>query len=226
VVVTVCVGITGVIAALGDTLFPASSLTSGVQQDFSSASGMLLRLRLTHPVIAIRAESTHSLPRRTRRSSVAEFSPRVTELGLTMAAASSLFPQLSLRAAPSFLSRRREWTSLLLPIEIGQCSNFGLRNGLFPSSRFGDGATDLAFHFVLLHVCAVFVIPGLSILVIPRDQKSPKSHVYFAQWRRIHNRQDMALTCRDSESALTFSTTTEPRLRGSGLRNSRVTNLR
>jgi heme a synthase len=53
VVVTVCVSITGVIAALGDTLFPASSLASGVQQDFSSASGMLLRLRLMHPVIAI-----------------------------------------------------------------------------------------------------------------------------------------------------------------------------
>jgi heme A synthase len=53
VVVTVCMSITGVIAALGDTLFPASSLASGVQQDFSSASGMLLRLRLMHPVIAI-----------------------------------------------------------------------------------------------------------------------------------------------------------------------------
>jgi heme A synthase len=53
VVVTVCVSITGVIAALGDTLCPASSLASGVQQDFSSASGMLLRLRLMHPVIAI-----------------------------------------------------------------------------------------------------------------------------------------------------------------------------
>jgi heme a synthase len=47
------VGITGAIAALGDTLFPASSLSAGVQQDFSSASSLLLRLRLVHPVIAV-----------------------------------------------------------------------------------------------------------------------------------------------------------------------------
>ncbi|HEY3940438.1 MAG TPA: COX15/CtaA family protein [Bryobacteraceae bacterium] len=51
--VTVVVSITGAIAALGDTLFPASSLTAGMQQDFSSASSWLLRLRLLHPVIAV-----------------------------------------------------------------------------------------------------------------------------------------------------------------------------
>ena len=45
--------ITGAIAALGDTLFPASSLSAGMQQDFSSASSLLLRLRLLHPVIAV-----------------------------------------------------------------------------------------------------------------------------------------------------------------------------
>ena len=47
------VSVTGAIAALGDTLFPASSLMAGVQQDFSMASSMLLRLRMFHPVIAI-----------------------------------------------------------------------------------------------------------------------------------------------------------------------------
>jgi heme A synthase len=51
--VVLFVGITGAIAALGDTLFPASSLSAGVQQDFSNASNLLLRLRLVHPVIAI-----------------------------------------------------------------------------------------------------------------------------------------------------------------------------
>jgi cytochrome c oxidase assembly protein subunit 15 len=51
--VTVAVSITGVIAALGDTLFPASSLTGAMQQDFSNASSVLLRLRLLHPVVAI-----------------------------------------------------------------------------------------------------------------------------------------------------------------------------
>jgi len=45
--------ITGVIAALGDTLFPVSSLATGMRQDFSSTSSMLLRLRMIHPAIAI-----------------------------------------------------------------------------------------------------------------------------------------------------------------------------
>ncbi|MFL6352963.1 MAG: COX15/CtaA family protein [Bryobacteraceae bacterium] len=49
----VFVSITGAIAALGDTLFPASSLSGGMQQDFSSASSLLLRLRSVHPVIAV-----------------------------------------------------------------------------------------------------------------------------------------------------------------------------
>jgi heme A synthase len=51
--VTVAVSITGAIAALGDTLFPAASLAEGMRRDFSGASSLLLRLRLVHPVIAI-----------------------------------------------------------------------------------------------------------------------------------------------------------------------------
>lgn len=51
--VVIAISITGAIAALGDTLFPASSLASGMQQDFSSASSALLRLRSIHPLVAI-----------------------------------------------------------------------------------------------------------------------------------------------------------------------------
>lgn len=51
--ITIVVSITGAIAALGDTLFPASSLAAGMRQDFSSATGMLLRLRMLHPAVAI-----------------------------------------------------------------------------------------------------------------------------------------------------------------------------
>ena len=51
--VTVMVSITGAIAALGDTLFPAGSLAEGMQQDFSSGSSLLLRLRMFHPVLAV-----------------------------------------------------------------------------------------------------------------------------------------------------------------------------
>ncbi len=46
-------GVSGAIAALGDTLFPATSLSAGLQQDFSSTAGILLRLRVFHPGIAI-----------------------------------------------------------------------------------------------------------------------------------------------------------------------------
>jgi len=49
----VVVSVTGAIAALGDTLFPASSLTEGFRQDLSAAGSFLLRLRILHPALAI-----------------------------------------------------------------------------------------------------------------------------------------------------------------------------
>ena len=47
------VGVTGSLAALGDTLFPATSLGNSLAQDFSADSNWLLRWRWTHPTIAI-----------------------------------------------------------------------------------------------------------------------------------------------------------------------------
>ena len=49
------VGVTGSLAALGDTLFPATSLGSALAQDFSSTSGWLVRWRWTHPTVAFLA---------------------------------------------------------------------------------------------------------------------------------------------------------------------------
>jgi heme a synthase len=49
---TMCIGTTGSLAALGDTLFPATSLQASLIQDFSSPN-ILLRLRFLHPVAAI-----------------------------------------------------------------------------------------------------------------------------------------------------------------------------
>ena len=46
------VGVTGSLAALGDTLFPASSLSQALAQDFSATSGWLVRWRWTHPTVA------------------------------------------------------------------------------------------------------------------------------------------------------------------------------
>jgi heme A synthase len=53
--VAVVVSVTGAIAALGDTLFPVTSLAEGMRQDISTASSFLLRLRVLHPVLAILA---------------------------------------------------------------------------------------------------------------------------------------------------------------------------
>ncbi|MFZ5623781.1 MAG: COX15/CtaA family protein [Gemmatimonadota bacterium] len=46
------VGMTGAIAALGDTLFPATSFAEGLRQDFSPTAHFLLRLRILHPLAA------------------------------------------------------------------------------------------------------------------------------------------------------------------------------
>jgi len=46
-------GVSGAITALGDTLFPASSLREGIAMDFSPTAHVLLRLRIFHPVIAV-----------------------------------------------------------------------------------------------------------------------------------------------------------------------------
>ncbi len=53
--VVLMVGVTGSLAALGDTLFPAQSLSSAMAQDFSSKSAWLIRWRWTHPTIAVLA---------------------------------------------------------------------------------------------------------------------------------------------------------------------------
>jgi cytochrome c oxidase assembly protein subunit 15 len=50
---TLVVGVSGSLAALGDTLFPASSLRAAFAQDFAPGSPWLLRLRGVHPLSAI-----------------------------------------------------------------------------------------------------------------------------------------------------------------------------
>jgi len=55
VVVVMIVGVTGSLAALGDTLFPASSLGLALAEDFAATSGWLVRWRWTHPAVAFLA---------------------------------------------------------------------------------------------------------------------------------------------------------------------------
>lgn len=47
------IGVSGAVAALGDTLFPATSLADGIREDLSPTSHLFLRLRLWHPVLAV-----------------------------------------------------------------------------------------------------------------------------------------------------------------------------
>lgn len=47
------IGVTGAVTALGDTLFPATSLAQGIQQDTNPAASFLIQLRVIHPVLAV-----------------------------------------------------------------------------------------------------------------------------------------------------------------------------
>jgi heme A synthase len=47
------VGKTGAIAALGDTLYPSTSLLDGLRADLAPTSSLLLRLRILHPALGV-----------------------------------------------------------------------------------------------------------------------------------------------------------------------------
>lgn len=49
----IALGMSGAVTALGDTLFPASSLVDGLRQDVAPTANILVRLRVIHPAIAI-----------------------------------------------------------------------------------------------------------------------------------------------------------------------------
>jgi heme a synthase len=50
-VLLVLVGTSGAVAALGDTLYPARSLLAGLGDDLAATTGLLVRLRLLHPIL-------------------------------------------------------------------------------------------------------------------------------------------------------------------------------
>jgi len=52
---TMVTGIAGAVAALADTLYPATSLSSSLAQDFSFHTPALVRVRLLHPAVAAMA---------------------------------------------------------------------------------------------------------------------------------------------------------------------------
>ncbi len=48
-------GVTGAVAALGDTLFPATSFAEGLRQELAPGARVLLKLRVVHPFAALAA---------------------------------------------------------------------------------------------------------------------------------------------------------------------------
>ena len=92
-------GVSGAIAALGDTLFPAASLAHGLAQDLSPTAHALLRLRLLHPLCAALA-----------------------------AVAVALFAQRALARTPDAAAERRaRWAGVLAFAQIALgVVNFGL----------------------------------------------------------------------------------------------------
>lgn len=49
---TLVLAVSGAITALGDTLFPVSSLSEGLKQDLSTTAHVFIRLRFLHPILA------------------------------------------------------------------------------------------------------------------------------------------------------------------------------
>ena len=85
VLALVATGISGAIAALGDTLFKAETLREAIAQDFASSSHIFLRLRILHPVIAlIGGAAVLMVAYRTMTTNPNR--PKARQLGLVLAA--------------------------------------------------------------------------------------------------------------------------------------------
>lgn len=52
-VLMLLLGASGAVTALGDTLYPSSSLAEGLRDDFSPTAHYLIRMRIYHPAIAV-----------------------------------------------------------------------------------------------------------------------------------------------------------------------------
>jgi heme a synthase len=81
---TLLSGATGAIAALGDTLFPATSFAEGLRQDAAAGGHVLLRLRVLHPFAAVGAAIV--IAACARGALRARPEPRVRRLALALVA--------------------------------------------------------------------------------------------------------------------------------------------
>jgi cytochrome c oxidase assembly protein subunit 15 len=87
-VALIIVGVSGAIAALGDTLFPSTTLAQALAADLSPTSHVLLRLRMLHPALAIAtavllAVAAPALARRSHSPAATRLAYGVMALALT-----------------------------------------------------------------------------------------------------------------------------------------------
>jgi cytochrome c oxidase assembly protein subunit 15 len=54
-IAVILTGVTGALAALGDTLYPATSLRAALAQDFAAGSPWIVRIRWVHPAVSLLA---------------------------------------------------------------------------------------------------------------------------------------------------------------------------
>jgi heme A synthase len=98
------VGVSGAIAALGDTLFPSASLAEGVARDFSPTAHLWLQLRIVHPFLAA-ATALHLVIVAATFSRAADASTRrfATQVGMGAALQVAIGIINLLLAAPIFM---------------------------------------------------------------------------------------------------------------------------
>jgi len=78
-------GVVGAIAALGDTLYTATTLAQGVQQDFAAEAHPFVRIRILHPILAVIA-GFYLVVAAVRIMSAKEAGQRVWYLGIALIA--------------------------------------------------------------------------------------------------------------------------------------------
>jgi cytochrome c oxidase assembly protein subunit 15 len=88
---TMFAGVSGAIAALGDTLFPATTFAAGLRAELSSEAHVLLRLRIVHPFAAVGAAAVLLLAAR----AASRARPAARVLGAAQALAALVLVQLA-----------------------------------------------------------------------------------------------------------------------------------
>jgi cytochrome c oxidase assembly protein subunit 15 len=97
-------GVTGAIAALGDTLFPAKSFAEGLAHELSAQAHLFVRLRVLHPFVAVgTAVGVAWMSSRVARTAPPRAARAASMLGFAILTQSALGVVNLLLAAPTWM---------------------------------------------------------------------------------------------------------------------------